>query len=75
MSAANRVPPSPSRTALSTRQIWAMPVVLTVLSSVALVIGLLADGLADVVAYVGLGIPVVIAGSHVIRAMRAAGVR
>jgi len=72
---ANRAPSQAVRKDLTTRQIWAMPIVLTVLSSVALVIGLLADGLADVVAYVGLGIPVVVAGWHVIRAMRGARAR
>ena len=75
MNDTHRVPPQAVRKDLTTRQIWGMPILLTVLSSVALVIGILADGLADVVAYVGLGIPIIVAGWHVIRAMRGAGVR
>ena len=53
---------------LGPRQIWGMPVLLTVTSSAALVIGLLADGLADVVAYVGLGVPAAVAAWHLVRA-------
>ena len=75
MTDGDRTPSQAARKDLTTRQIWGMPIVLTVLSSVGLVIGLLADGLADVVAYVGLGIPIVVAGWHVVRAMRGAGAR
>jgi hypothetical protein len=74
----NDAPPAPSqaeRKDLTARRVWGMPIALTVLSSVALVIGLLADGVADVVADVGLGIPVVVAGWHVVRALRGAGAR
>ncbi len=75
MNDADRTSSQAVRKDLTTRQIWGMPIVLTVSSSVALVIGLLADGLADVVAYVGLGIPIVVAGWHILRAMRGAGAR
>ena len=63
---------APERTQLSRRAIWAMPILLTVTSSVALVIGLVADGAADVAASVGLGVPVLVAAWHVVRATRSA---
>lgn len=53
---------------LSRRQVWGMPVVLTVTSTAALVVGLLADGAADLVAWVGLALPVVVAAWHTVRA-------
>ncbi len=56
-------------TRLDPRRIWGMPIVLTVTSSVALVIGLVADGVTDVVAWVGLGAPVLVTAWHVMRAV------
>ncbi len=52
---------------LSRRQVWGMPVVLTVTSSAALVVGLLADGATDVLACMGLAVPVVVAAWHAVR--------
>ena len=52
---------------LTRRQVWGMPVVLTITSSAGLVVGLLADGAADVVACVGLAVPIAIAAWHAIR--------
>lgn len=51
-------------------RVWTMPIVVTVVSSVALVVGLLADGVADVVAWVGAGLPVVLTLWFVARAFR-----
>ncbi|HVJ93348.1 MAG TPA: hypothetical protein VM580_26285 [Labilithrix sp.] len=55
-----------NRTAL---EVWGMPVLLTVMSVVALVVGLIADGVADIVACIGAGAPVVVAAWHVSRAV------
>lgn len=53
----------------STMQIWGMPIFLTVLSTVGLVVGLFADGAADVTCYVSLAVPVGVTLWHVGRAM------
>jgi hypothetical protein len=52
----------------STMGVWGMPIFLTVLSTVGLVIGLFADGAADVVCYGSLSIPVGVTLWHVGRA-------
>ena len=57
---------------LSPRAVWGPPLLLTITSSVALVLGLVADGAADVVACVGLGVPVLVAAWYVARARRSA---
>lgn len=52
------------------RQVWGMPILVTVVSSIALVTGLVADGLADVVAWVGAGVlPIGLAAWHFGRAL------
>lgn len=56
---------------LTTTQIWGMPVLVTVLTSIALVVGLLADGWADIIAWAGLGLPIALTLLYVGRAMRA----
>ena len=61
--------PSTSRTA----NVWAMPIMVTFASSVALIIGLVADGAADVVAWLGAGLPLVLTTWHVARAFRRQG--
>ncbi|MDF2697022.1 MAG: hypothetical protein K0S65_5405 [Labilithrix sp.] len=53
----------------STMQIWRMPIFLTVLSTVGLVVGLFADGAADVICYLSLAVPVGVTLWHVGRAM------
>ncbi|AKV04180.1 hypothetical protein AKJ09_10843 [Labilithrix luteola] len=50
-------------------RVWGMPIVLTVLSLVGLVTGLLADGAADVVSWIGLGVPAAVATWHLVRGM------
>lgn len=52
------------------RQVWGMPILVTVVSSIALIVGLLADGLADVIAWLGAGLPIVLAAWHFRRAVR-----
>jgi hypothetical protein len=53
----------------TTAQIWGMPIFLTVLSTIGLVIGLFADGAADVVCYGSLGVPIGVTVWHVGRAV------
>jgi hypothetical protein len=44
----------------SCRQIWAMPVLLGLLTAAALTIGLLGDGAADALSWVGLAAPIAV---------------
>ena len=52
-------------------RVWGMPILVTVVSSVALVTGLVADGIADVAAWVGAGLPIALTLRYVVRAVRA----
>ena len=60
----------PTTKGWSRAQVWRMPILLTLTSSAALVVGLLADGAADVIACAGLGFPVLVAAWHTLRAAR-----
>jgi hypothetical protein len=59
------------RKGLSSTRIWAAPLVLAVVSAVGLVSALLADGVADVLAWLSLGLPVFAVGWYILpRAQR-----
>ena len=47
--------------------VWRMPILVTLVSSGALVIGLLGDGMADVVAWLGAGLPIALTLWHLAR--------
>jgi len=55
---------------LRPRRIWAMPVVVTVTSVLAIFVGLLADGAVDTIACVGVGVPIVLIAWHLARPVR-----
>ena len=55
---------------MSGARVWTMPIIVTVVSTLALVVGLLADGPADVVAWLGAGLPIALTLWHVARALR-----
>jgi hypothetical protein len=52
------------------RTLWGMPILLGVLTAVGLVAGLLGDGWWDVVAVIGLGIPVAVGAWHAFKPPR-----
>jgi hypothetical protein len=54
------------RQGLSSTKIWAPPLVLAVVSAVGLVSALLADGVADVLAWLSLGVPVLVVGWYIL---------
>lgn len=62
--------PRPAGTRLSGTQVWRTPVVLGLLSAVGLVAALLSDGLGDVVSWIALLVPVIIAFHYGIAATR-----
>jgi len=47
-------------------QIWAMPVLLTLTSVLAIFVGLLADGAVDTIACAGVGLPIAITAWHLL---------
>ena len=49
-------------------RIWTWPLILAAMSATGLISALLADGWADVLAWFGLGLPVVVACVYVLRA-------
>jgi hypothetical protein len=49
-------------------RIWTWPIILGITSAVGLISALLADGWADALSWVGLGLPVVVACVYVLRA-------
>ncbi|QOY92822.1 hypothetical protein IM543_14565 [Massilia sp. UMI-21] len=51
-------------------QIWAMPILLAVLTAVGLVAALLGDGAWDLVSAVTLGVPVAVGACHALRRPR-----
>lgn len=52
------------------RHVWMMPVVLGVLTLAGLVVGLLADGVWDLVAVTALALPVLVGAWHALRPAR-----
>jgi hypothetical protein len=51
-----------------TNRVWTVPVILAITSATGLIAALLADGWADALSWVGLGLPVVVACVYVLRA-------
>jgi hypothetical protein len=49
-------------------RVWIWPIILATTSAVGLIAALLADGWADVLSWVGLGLPVVVTCVYVLRA-------
>lgn len=49
------------------REVFAMPILLGVLSAIGLVVALLGDDIWDAVGWVGLGIPLLVAAYHMMR--------
>jgi hypothetical protein len=52
-------------TALTRRQIWTIPIVLAVASTIGLVSALVGDGVWDVLSWVALGMPIAVILRHV----------
>lgn len=55
------------KTSLSPWQIWRMPVVLAIVSSIGLIAALLGDGMWDGVSWIALATPLVVCGWHLMR--------
>lgn len=53
------------------RQVWAMPIVLGLLTLAGLVVGLLVDGVLDLVAVAALALPVLVGAWYALRPARA----
>lgn len=51
-----------------TNRVWTVPVILAIASATGLIAALLADGWADALSWVGLGLPVVVACVYALRA-------
>ncbi len=49
-------------------RVWTGPIILAITSTVGLIAALLADGWADVLSWLGLGLPVVVTCVYVLRA-------
>jgi hypothetical protein len=49
------------------RHVWGMPILLGLVTAIALVAGLLGEGWWDAVAVAGLGIPVLVGAWHVLK--------
>ena len=54
-------------TALTQRQIWTIPIVLAVASTIGLVSALIGDGVWDVLSWVALGMPIAVILRHVVQ--------